>query len=243
MRKLLVILFALIVAVPAFSQTAKAPAKKKKFNLANRAADHFLLQFSRDSWSGAADSVNSRIKSFSKGFNTYIMYDLPFKSDQRFSVGLGIGISTSSIGFKKTNVDIAGHTTLLAFTAVDSLDHYKKYKLATSYLEIPLELRFTANPDQPGKTFKIAIGAKVGTLLNAHTKGKTLQDGTGATLSSSIDKISTKSYFNSTRLAGTARIGYSYFSLFASYNFTTIFKDAVAPNTKLLQLGITFSGL
>jgi hypothetical protein len=229
MRKLLVVLFAFVVAVPAFSQTTTP--KKKKFNLAGRAADHFLLQFSRDSWTGAADSVNSRIKSFSKGFNTYIMYDMPFKSNQRFSIGLGLGISTSSIGFKNTIVDISSHNPQVPFTAVDSLDHYKKYKLATSYLEIPLELRFTANPDRPGKTFKIAIGAKVGTLLNAHTKGKTLQDGTGTTLRSSIDKIC------------TARIGYGYFSLFASYNFTTIFKDAVAPNTKLLQLGITLSGL
>ncbi|MEO6669907.1 MAG: outer membrane beta-barrel protein [Ferruginibacter sp.] len=241
MRKLLVILFALLLAVPAFSQIATP--KKKKINLGGRSADHFMLQFSIDSWSGAADSVSSRIKGFSKGFNSYIMYDLPFKSDQRFSVGLGIGISTSSMGFKNTYVDIASKNAQLPFTAVDSLDHYKKFKLATSYLEIPLELRFTGNPERPGKTFKIAIGAKVGTMLNAHTKGKTLLDGTGATIRSSVDKISTKNYFNSTRLAGTARIGYGYFSLFASYNFTTIFKDAVAPNTKLLQLGITLSGL
>ncbi|MEO7524021.1 MAG: outer membrane beta-barrel protein [Ferruginibacter sp.] len=242
MRKLLVVLIALVAFAPAFSQTT-TPKNKKKFNLAGRAGDHFMLQVSRDSWSGAADSVQGRIKSFSRGFNSYLMLDLPFKTDQRFSVGLGVGVSTSSIGFKNTNVDLSSRTPYLPFIAADSIEHYKKFKIATSYLEVPLELRFTANPETPAKTFKIAIGAKVGTLVNAHSKGKTLLDGLGKERGSFISKINSKSYFNSTKFAGTVRVGYGYFSLFAAYNFTTIFKETVAPNTRLLQLGLTISGL
>lgn len=244
MRKLIVILIALATALPAFSQTTTPPkSKKKKINLGNRAGDHFMLQLSRDSWTGAADTVSDRIKGFSKGFNTYLMLDLPFKADQRFSAAIGLGVSTSNIGFKKTIVDISANTPYLPFMRVDTLDHYKKYKLTSAYLELPVEIRFTANPERPAKTFKFALGAKVGTLLGAHTKGKTLQDKNGNSISGRTDKVSARSYFNSTKLAATARIGYGYFGVFAAYNFTTIFKNAVTPDTKLLQIGLTISGL
>ena len=54
---------------------------------------------------------------------------------------------------------------------------------------------------------------------------------------------SSKSYFNSNRLVGTARIGYGYVSLFGAYNLTSIFKDKVAEDMKLFQIGIAISGL
>lgn len=243
MRKLLVIVIAVIATLPAFSQTTNPPKTKKKYNLGNRAGDHFMLQLSRDSWSGAADSVKDRIKNFSRGFNTYLMLDLPFEKNQRFSAAAGLGISTSNIAFKTMIVDIAASTPQIPFHIVDTLDRFKKFKLTTTYLELPIEFRYTANPETPGKTFKIAVGLKGGILLAAKTKGKTLQNNSGGTIGSYTQKIATKSYFNSTKLAATARVGYGYFSLFAAYNLTTIFKDAVAPDTKLLQLGLTISGL
>jgi hypothetical protein len=240
MRKLLVILVALVSAVPAFSQKTK---EKKKYDLISRAGDHLMLQISRDSWSGAADSVSSHIKGFSKGANIYLMIDKPFKANPRFSAAFGIGVGTSSIGFKRMYVDIAAKTPVLPFEVQDTLSHFKKFKVTTAYLEIPVELRFATNPNTPNKTFKAAIGLKIGTLLSAHTKGKNFQDNAGNTISSAIQKVSTKSYFNTTRLAATARIGYGNFSLFGAYNITTMFKDGVAPDTKLLQIGLTISGL
>ena len=93
------------------------------------------------------------------------------------------------------------------------------------------------------KSFKFAIGAKVGTLLNVHTKGKTLLDKNGATVNNYSAKETGKSFLNSTRLAATARIGYGNFSLFGSYQFNNIFKDGVAGDMKRVQIGLNFSGL
>ena len=61
-------------------------------------------------------------------------------------------------------------------------------------------------------------------------------------MSEYIEKQSSKSYFNNSRLAATARIGYGYFSLFGSYNLTSIFKENVAENMRLLQVGLSLSG-
>lgn len=215
-----------------------------KIDLTNRPSDHLMLQISSDNWNGIPDSIGSRIKGGSRGANIYIMLDKPFKSNPHFSAAFGLGIGTSNIFLDKMNADIKGTSSALVFTSQDTTNRFKKYKISTAFLEVPVELRFSSHPNKPNKSFKIAIGAKVGTLLNAHTKGKNLLNTSGKTVNSFTEKINSKSYFNTRRLAATARIGYGNFSLFGSYNLSSsIFKDLVTADTKLLQVGLTVSGL
>jgi len=235
-----VIVLVLMASMPAFSQTEK---QKKNKEILSRSGDHLMLQLSSDHWMGAPDSVSSHIKGLSRGLNVYVMLNKAFKADPRFSIAFGLGVGSSNIYFKKMNVEIGSTRSTLPFTSLDSSNRFKKFKVSTTFLEIPIEFRFTSNPETPNKSFKVALGMKVGTMLNAHTKGKILQDASGKTLNNYIQKTSTKSYFNTTRLAATARIGYGNFTLFGSYNISSMFKDAVAEDIKLLQVGITFSGL
>lgn len=240
MRKISLFALVLLTGLCAFSQTAR---QKKNKEILSRSGDHFMLQLSSDHWLGAPDSVKSYIKGFSRGLNVYVMYDQKFKADPRFSIAGGIGVGNSNIYFKKMTVDIASNRTVLPFTPTDSTNNYKKFKVSTSYLEIPVEFRFCSNPGTPNKAVKVALGIKLGTFLNAHTKGKTLRDPSGKTIYNSTDKVSDKTYFNSTRLAATARIGYGNFSLFGSYNLSTMFKAGTAADIKLLQVGLCVSGL
>ncbi|HEV8080189.1 MAG TPA: outer membrane beta-barrel protein, partial [Chitinophagaceae bacterium] len=167
----------------------------------------------------------------------------PFRSSPKFSVGLGIGVGSSNISFKKMNVDLKSTSVKLPFIAVDSTNHFKKYKLSTSYLEVPLELRFSSNPLNSNKSWKVAIGGKVGTIINAHTKGKDLQNKNNSSISNYTEKESSKKYFNGTRFMGTARIGYGIFSLFGAYQLNSVLKDVAGAPMKLYQVGITLSGL
>lgn len=159
------------------------------------------------------------------------------------SIAAGVGIGTTNIYFKKMIVDIASRTTLLPFIAADNANSYKKFKLTTAFVEVPLELRFMNDPEIPNKSVKAALGVKIGTLLNAHTKGKVLRNSTGTTINSSTDKVLSKNYFNTTRLSATARVGYGIFSLVGAYSLTPTFKDGVAPDMKGWQIGISISGL
>jgi Outer membrane protein beta-barrel domain len=245
MKKLLLIVFALITVSAASAQDKKTSTqdKKKIGGFMTRTGDHLMLQLTSDHWTGAPDSISNWIRGFARGANIYVMLDQRFKSSPQWSVAFGVGVGTSNMYFKNRIVGINSKTNLLPFTKVDSVDHFKKYKLATAYLEIPLELRFTVDPVNESKSIKAAIGVKVGTLLNVHTKGKTLLDKNGAVLKSYTAKETGKGYFNSTRLTGTARIGYGNFSLFGSYQFNTIFKTGVAADMKLFQVGLNFSGL
>lgn len=207
------------------------------------AGDHFMFQLAHNIWQGAPDSIDSRMKTINRSANVYLMLNKPFKTNDHLAIGLGIGITTSNIYFNKTIVQIEGNTPLLSFINADSINHFKKYKVSTTYLEIPLELRFSSNPYNPNKSIKAAIGLKGGVLIGAKTKGNTLQDKNDNVLNDYKQKISNKSYFNSNRIAATARVGYGLVSLFGTYSLTGVFKDAVTADMKLIQVGLTISGL
>ena len=210
---------------------------------ANRPADHFMIQLSSDHWTSKPDSIARHQSGFSRGLNIYVMKDKPFKTNPKLSFGIGIGIGSTNMVFKKMNVDIKSTNAKLPFKALDDTNHFKKYKLSLSYLELPIEFRFSSNPASPNKSLKFAIGGKIGTLINAHTKGKTLEDKNDRVLNSYIQKENSKKYFNGTRFSATARVGYGVFSLFGAYQLNAVLKDAVGPAVKSFQIGITLSGL
>jgi hypothetical protein len=239
MKKLLFVAVA-VLSVSALS--AQNDQKKKNLNkFMSRTGDHFMLQLSNDHWIGAPDSLN--FKGLARGANVYIMLDQRFKGSPKFSVAFGIGAGTSNMYFRRMTVDIKSKNDKLPFNNLDSLSYFKKFKVNTVFLEVPLELRFVANPEKESRSIKVAVGLKVGTLLSAHTKGKYLMDKNGIGLNNYIVKENSKRFFNSTRIAGTARIGYGNFSLFGSYQFNNIFKDGVAAEMKLFQIGLCISGL
>ncbi|MBC7890443.1 MAG: outer membrane beta-barrel protein [Ferruginibacter sp.] len=239
MKKILSVFVAVALISTAFGQ------KKKDWSKLNidRAGDHFMIQISKDNWAGAPDSIKNRMKGFSRGLNIAIMMNKPFKGDPRWSVALGLAVSHSSIFFKNTSVDVKSSGTLLPFRNLDSTDHYKKYKLATTFAEVPIELRYTFDPVNEKKSWKIAVGVKVGTMLNTHTKGKTLQNKSNTTINSFTEKESKKAFFNGTRLAGTARVGIGNFSLFGAYSITSLLKDVAGPTIRPYQIGLCISGL
>jgi len=245
MKKIVFVLGALMFFSHAFAQDSATvnKAKSKKISLNNRPNDHLLIQLSSDHWTGMTDSIKTHQKGLSHGVNIYFMLDRPFKSSPNYSVAFGIGISTSNIEFKRVNIDVKSTLPQLPFNALDSTNHFKRYKLATGYAEIPVELRYYSDPAHPNKSWKAAVGARVGVLLNAHTKGAILEDKNGSTLSSYVEKESSKHFISGTRLMGTARIGYGIISVFGAFQLNTVLKPNAGPNMNLYQVGITISGL
>lgn len=244
MQKIVFFLFTLLLFSTLYAQEDSLPKKSvKKIDLSNRPADHLMIQLSSDHLTGMPDSISSHQSGFSRGFNFYLMTDKPFKSNPKFSIGIGVGVGSSNIFFKRMNVQVNSTGLKLPFTPLDSTNHFKKYKLSLVYAEIPLEFRFSSNPLEPNKSWKFALGGKVGLQVNAHTKGKDLEDKNNKLINSYIEKISSKKFFNSTRLMATARVGYGIFSLFGAYQLNNILKDLTGPPMKLYQVGLTISGL
>ena len=219
------------------------PAEKKpkpKIDMSNRANDHFLLQLGYTSWAGIPDSIST--DGISKSINAYFMFDFPFKTNPKLSMAFGPGIGSDHILFSKTDVGIKDLTPSIYFTNKADTNHFKKTKLATVYLEAPIEFRYSADP-LTGKGIKAAIGVKVGTMINAHTRNTKFSNRANTVINDYTMKEASKKFFNTTRISGMARIGFGHFSLYGSYQFTTLFKDGSGPEVRPFSIGLTLSGL
>jgi hypothetical protein len=241
MRRVIFSALLLCLGFASFAQTDTSRNARLLSPMQIPSSDHFVIQIGGATWQNRPDSIKT--KGFSRTFNMYLMLDFPFKTNPHFSVALGPGIATDHIFLDNHTAEITGTTTNIAFRNVADTNHFKKYKLSTAFLEVPVELRFSSNPEVNSKSVKIALGAKVGTLLSAWTKGKELQNKGGNTINDYIDKEKSKRYFNTTRLSLTGRIGYGHFSLFTSYALTPVFKEGVGPKVNTMSVGLTLSGL
>lgn len=224
------------------SREAKKKLNLAQLGIANRSKDHLLIQVGIDNWANKPDSIST--KGLSRSFNMYLMFDFPFKTNPHLSVAVGAGISTSNIYFNNTYVDIAGKTnTSLSFTDVSDTTRFKKFKLMTTFLEAPVEFRYVRNPALPKKSFKAALGGKIGTMLSATTKGKNLLNGSGNNINAYTQKEKSKRFFNTTRISVTGRAGFGSLSVFGSYQVNAFVKEGFGPDVRPYSVGLTLSGL
>jgi hypothetical protein len=250
MRKcILAFSISLLTIGAAKAQDSLAVKPKKtdwsKVTIGDRANDHFMFQVGYDGWTTLPDSIQTT--GFGRHLNIYVMLDKPFKTNPRFSVGLGIGVGSSNIFFDKTYIDLKGsiNPTQASFIDASETEHFKKYKLTTVWAEAPIELRWISNPLRSDRSWKVAVGAKIGTMFSGHTKGKDLQTKEGQSVFGNkyIQKEKDRKYLNNIRLAPTMRFGYGNFTLYGAYQVTSLFREGQGPDVRPFSIGLTLSGL
>ena len=218
----------------------KSGSSKPAIDLSGRPGDHLMMQFGYAQWMGVPDTI--AMGGFSKTINMYLMMDFPFKNNPKLSVGIGAGLGSDHIMFSKINIGLKEGGNKLPFTNVRDTNHFKKTKLAVNYVEAPIELRYSAQP-ATGKGLKVALGIKVGQLINVHTRNAKLQNRSGNLINDYVLKESSSRFINGTRLSGTLRIGVGRFTLFSSYQLTPVIRDGFGPAVRTLSTGIAISGL
>lgn len=182
----------------------------------------------------------------SRTFNIYYQYDFRILKSP-FSFVPGIGFSLERYRFKNEYTldytsDISDELVLIP-PADAVVPDIKKSQLITNYLEIPVEIRYTINPDDPSRSFKIAFGGRAGYLFDSFTKVKYKEN-------SEVKKFKDKQDFNLTKLRYglTGKIGFGNFSLFGYYNLTPLFEegkglkqDDIYNNFNTYTIGISLS--
>jgi hypothetical protein len=225
MKLLRLLLLSMLALGTTVSAQTKTPTEKP-------ASDFLMIQLGIDGWAGKPDSIHTT--GIGKGLNVYLCKNYPLKNS-KLSFAAGIGIGSSSIYLDNQEARFAD-TTFVKFEA--ETKNYSKYKLTTAYFEAPLELRYFDNNVNKNKGFKAAIGLRIGTLLQAHTKGVYSFSGVKTT-----DKVVSKHFLDTWRFAATARVGYGNFSLFVAYNLNTLFKAGSGPDITPYSVGLCISGL
>jgi Outer membrane protein beta-barrel domain len=229
---------------PAPAQAVK-PGKKDWSKVRpdpRKSQDHFMFELGYDNWVGSTDSMN--IKGFNHSENVYFMYAWPFKSDGRLSLAAGVGLGSSNIYFAHEEVMVAAYgNQTLAFPDEEGGPHFKRYKLTTTYLEFPVELRFAVDPTNMDHTWKIAVGAKIGLMMSAYTKGVDLVDVTGRLIGSYTQKESSKQFFSTAEFTPTIRVSKGVIGFFAQIHANPLIKGSAGPSVFPVSGGIVLSGL
>lgn len=182
----------------------------------------------------------------SRTLNLYYHYDYRI-GESKWSVHPGLGIAMERYkllsfnrAFADTTIRISGATlvrepggnTVLHNSGQvlfnDTTRAAQKSMFITNYIDLPFEVRFTAHPSDPAKSFKAALGGRVGLLLNAHTKLKYKED-------DEVKKLKNRQDFNLTpfRYSAYARIGVGNVYLSFYYNFSDLFKSGRGPDGTL----------
>jgi len=158
MKKLLSFFIFSVLLHTAFAQdetdSSYAPPPR---TVENRPKDHLQFQLGSLFWQQSPDSVTT--KGLSRSFNFYFCFDIPFKTDPRFSIGVGAGIGSDHMFFDKNSkreIDITSDNGIRfrQLTGADTNNRYKSIKLHTAYLEAPIEFRFMNKPSQYNKSWK-----------------------------------------------------------------------------------------
>ncbi len=167
----------------------------------------------------------------SKVLNVYYQYDYNL-GDSHFSFHPGIGIGTDKYDMSNETLiygsDSIGNR-ILETIRVDSLipGAYKirKSKIATAYLEIPLELRFRSLKYDPKRSLKISVGGKIGFLVDSKTKLKYDAEG-----EKKVTKQKEDWGIRSIRYSVFGKVGYGNAYLFYNYQLSSLFDKNKGPN-------------
>ncbi|MCX8473517.1 MAG: outer membrane beta-barrel protein, partial [Sediminibacterium sp.] len=225
-------------------QPKTTPPKINYDQLKKVAADHLILEFGYDGWVGTNDSINP--SGFNNHFNIAFMLNSFIKSNPKFSLAYGLGFNINTASFNNTYIDLKSNQPKLPFNKLDSLENrFNVYTLTNSSLVIPVELRYYSDPTNPNKSWKFALGAKVGINLSSTTTGVNLKTAFGSSIygQNYVATETSSKFINDINVEVTGRFGWGFFGIQGAYLVTDIFKAGATPNINRFSIGIYVSGL
>jgi len=191
----------------------------------------FLVEFGFNIPFGEDGDFNANFWG-SRTLNLYYQADKRI-GNSKFSVhpGAGFGLERYKFGNDATLQYKAGPSS--AFDSVIFVpaasrfleaNSIKKSQLIMNNFDILLDLRFTANPNDPNRSFKVSVGLKGGFAYDSFTKIKYRENG-------ETKKLKDKQDWNISqfRYGATLRIGIGNFSAFAYYSLSPIFESGKGP--------------
>lgn len=173
-------------------------------------------------WDEASDSVDQ------KGWpsKSAALYYIKRKElSPKFSLyyGIGLGMEKFSLGNDNTLFSTSDSAYVAPFPGASSPD---KNKLAATYLDIPVEIRFHPKGTEDGEGFFIGVGGIVGLKMTAHMKWK--YEANGETVK---QKLTGDYDLTSYRYGTQVRLGFRGVHIFYKQYFSNVFNEDVNYGT------------
>ena len=143
------ILFLLsIVCATLTAQEAAIPTKKIQ--------ERLVIELTTSNWDIQSDSAGFETEWFSNGISVYGHYALPLGSkESALSLDAGLGFSFNNVYHNASLVDDSSGLQFQEINSTTFADNYSGNRFTTTYLEIPLELKFITKANEKGHRFKV----------------------------------------------------------------------------------------
>jgi hypothetical protein len=226
MKGFLLILFFLGVAGYAAGQDEETVIVR----VLDRWDDKLVFELTNDMWLDTPDGVE--LRTISLGFKAYFYSDYTFGEDANLSFAWGFGISSDNVHSNAVFVQEEfsdGSLGPQILTPFDEEINYEKNKFETTYLELPLELRFITKGRSP---FKIAAGFRVGYLLSDKQK---IVDSDGKRKIFNFNDVTTWRY------GVSARIGVGKIQLTGFYSLVPLIEEGKGTQVIPISVGLAFT--
>lgn len=179
----------------------------------------------------ALDLENNKSINFSLGYH------------KRFNVigdnvqlSAGIGLDWNNYRFSQ-NISFTpkkDSVTLFMDSVGGMAVNYKKNKLMSRYVTVPVMLHFATNENKSGNRFTLATGVELGYLINGRTKQ--VSDAKGK------QKFNDDFNLRDLRYGLVGRIGYGDVAIYAKYYPQSAFSTGEGPNLNTYCVGLAFGG-
>ena len=178
----------------------------------------------------------------SRTINFYYYYDMPI-GKSNFVLMPGIGVSLNKFKFDNdvtlVQVTDTDGNTAVTIENLNANWDIKKSQLAANYIDIPLEIRFYANPDDKKRSFNVSLGGRAGFRFSSYTKVKYKDDDENMKT-----KLKKEYGLDRFRYGLTGRIGIGGFNVFSYYGLSEIFDNGPENTNEMtnMTVGISFTG-
>jgi len=193
--------------------------------------DQFYLGITYNFILNKPDGVNQG--NFSYGLKGGFIKDIPLNSRRNFGIGIGLGYAYNTY---YTNLFVSETESGLEYIVLDSDVSYKRNKLDTHVIEMPIEFRWRTSTPSDYKFWRIYGGMKLGYVVGSRSK-----------FVSNSAKISFgNSDVRNFRYGVMLNFGYSTFNVHAYYALSNLFNDGVTTiegdsiEFRPLRIGIIF---
>jgi hypothetical protein len=172
-----------------------------------------------------ARSVNFHLGAIQQGINL---------AKGHVRVVYGLGIEYNNFRFSN-DVDLEKNSNPLDFNVNDSRE-YRKNKLTTQYLTVPLMLHLNTNPKNENRNFHVGLGAQFGYLIRTSQKQKW-----GSGRNKNKQKTVGDYQVAEQRLGYVVQLGYGGNYLYGKYYPNSMFKEGRGPDVQTVALGFVLS--
>jgi len=195
--------------------------------------DQFYVGVTYNLLTKVPNSVN--VKGLSGGVHFGFLRDMPINQERNIAVAVGAGMALDQFGQTLFIGEDANENTIFRELTPD-ID-YRKNRLNTAALEIPVEFRWRTSTPSDYRFWRIYAGVRTSYIYWYRSYFR--QDG-NEVAQTDIPELQRLNF------AGTMAIGYGTFNFYVNYTFTALMKGATTTDTgeeigfQPLKLGIIF---